>query len=457
MHTDPETLGNVHELFRRGALRFMLHDGQRRIQEAIDSSESKEFLVFCSRQFGKSFFGLVYALQFLQQNPRTKAYIFAGTNKDAMDIANDNLTVIQRLAPPGWLTRYKTERRWLFENGSQLRIGSLEEPDATRGRNCDLIIIEEGAAACSSEQFQYAVSSVIGPMLLRSKNWRMIHITTPSKDVNHVIHRELIPKLSLKGAIARFTVHENPQLTEEQVKEAKERCLTVEDWEREYLVKIVRYTSLTVVPEFDESAHLFEDRPRPRHAFWVVGLDIGGVKDKHGIVLGYYDFENGVEVIEDERLLSINTSLEDVADAVRELLAQIPKGHEFVIAADAPGQVRIDLSNHGIATFFPEKKKGSFEAGINHVRAKFKQGRLVVHSRCKNLRNALLYGQFNKQRTDFARTEELGHCDMIAALVYKCKMQREDNPFPELYRMHKDTHYIDKEKSVSDIERMLIG
>ena len=109
MHTSRDTQAAVHELFTRGQLRFVLHDGQRRIQETIDQSVSKEFLVFCSRQFGKSFFGLVYTLQFLQQNPRTKAYIFAGTNKDAMDIANDNLSVIQRLAPEGWIKRYKTE------------------------------------------------------------------------------------------------------------------------------------------------------------------------------------------------------------------------------------------------------------------------------------------------------------------------------------------------------------
>lgn len=457
MHRSRDTLSAVHELFHRGQLRFMLHDGQRRIQENIDSSESKEFLVFCSRQFGKSFFGLVYALQFLQQNPRTKAYIFAGTNKDAMDIANDNLAVIQRLAPPGWLTRYKTERRWIFENDSQLRIGSLEEPDATRGRNCNLIIIEEGAAACSSDQFQYAVSSVIGPMLLRSKNWRMIHITTPSKDVNHIIHRELIPKLSAKGAIARFTIHDNPQLTPSQIAEARERCLTEEDWDREYMVKVVRYTSLTVVPEFDEGEHIVTETRIPEKAHWTIGLDIGGVRDKHGLCLGYYHFEEDTEVITDEILLPVNTSLEDIADAVRVLKAKVPKGHTCVVAADAPGQVRIDLSNLGIATFFPEKKKGSFEAGINFVRKKFKTGTLKVHERCKNLRNALLYGQFNKQRTDFARNEELGHCDMIAALVYKSRMQRTDNPYPDRFKLNKDTHFFESERSRDDLERMLLG
>jgi len=373
-----------------------------------------------------------------------------------MDIANDNLAVIQRLAPEGWIKRYKTERRWIFENDSQLRIGSLEEPDATRGRNCNLIIIEEGAAACSSDQFQYAVSSVIGPMLLRSKNWRMIHITTPSKDVNHIIHRELIPKLSAKDAIARFTIHENPQLSPEQITEARERCLTEEDWEREYMVKIVRYTSLTVVPEFEEGEHVFEDYKVPPHAHWTIGLDIGGVRDKHGLVLGFYDFENDLEVITDERLLPVNSSLEEIADAVRELEAQVPKGHTCVTAADAPGQVRIDLSNHGIATFFPEKKKGSFEAGVNFVRRRFKQGQLVVAARCKNLRNALLYGQFNKQRTDFARTEELGHCDMIAALIYKSRMQRTDNPYPATYKMHRDTHYYEPEPTSDELERMLL-
>jgi|688.fasta_scaffold02085_21 hypothetical protein len=456
MGANPKLAAGVHELFRRGELHFMLHDGQRKIARTIEGSGSKEFLVLCSRQFGKSFFGLVYALTYLQKNPRTKAYIFAGTNKDAMDIVNDNLSVIQRLAPQGWLLRHKTERRWFLTNESQLRIGSLEEPDATRGRNCNLVLIEEGAAACSSDQFRYAISSVIGPMLLRSKSWRMVHITTPSKDLNHSVHADLIPKLALQGALARFTIHDNPQLTAEQIKEARDRCLTEEDWRREYLVELVRSTVLTVVPEF-EPRHVVQEIKIPDRAHWTLSLDQGGIKDKHGILIGYYDFAKAKHVIVDELLLPVNTASKDLVPMVHKLIEQVPQDHEHSIVADTPGQVRVDLANLGLYAFSPKKKQGSFEAGVNYTRTIFKKDEIEIHERCVNLIAALNYGQFNKTRTDFARTEALGHCDMIAALIYFLRHQRTDNPYPDRWRVHKDTHYVDmSHKETSSIERMLL-
>lgn len=457
MATNPKLAAGVHELFRRGDLHFMLHDGQRKIARTIESSGSKEFLVLCSRQFGKSFFGLVYALTYLQKSPRNKAYIFAGTNKDAMDIVNDNLSVIQRLAPQGWLTRHKTERRWFLSNESQLRIGSLEEPDATRGRNCNLVLIEEGAAACSSDQFRYAISSVIGPMLLRSKSWRMVHITTPSKDLNHSVHTDLIPRLALSGALARFTIHDNPQLTADQVREAKERCLTEEDWRREYMVELVRSTVLTVVPEFEEQHHTAQSVTIPDRAHWTLSIDQGGVKDKHGILLGYYDFERAMYVILKELLLPVNTGSRDLVPMVHDLLTHKPKDHEHTVVADTPGQVRIDLANLGLYVFAPKKKQGSFEAGVNFCRTLFKKGQVEISTECTNLIAALNYGQFNKTRTDFARTEALGHCDMIAALIYFLRHQRTDNPYPARWKVHKDTHFVDVTRQDSSvIEEMLL-
>jgi hypothetical protein len=457
MASNPKLAAAVHELFRRGDLHFMLHDGQRRIARTIESSASKEFLVLCARQFGKSFFGLVYALTYLQKSQRTKAYIFAGTNKDAMDIVNDNLSVIQRLAPPGWLNRHKTERRWFLSNESQLRIGSLEEPDATRGRNCNLVLIEEGAAACSSDQFRYAISSVIGPMLLRSKSWRMVHITTPSKDLNHSVHSDLIPRLATQGALARFTIYDNPQLTESQIKEARDRCLTDEDWRREYMVELVRSTVLTVVPEFDEQAHTAEEITVPAMAHWTLSIDQGGVKDKHGVILGYYDFERATYVITKELLLPVNTGTRDLVPMVHDLLENKPDDHEHTVVADTPGQVRIDLANLGLYVFTPKKKPGSFEAGVNFTRTLFKKGQVEISKDCPNLIAALNYGQFNKTRTDFARTEALGHCDMIASLIYFLRHQRTDNPYPTMWRVHRDTHYIDvTEQDSSVIEEMLL-
>lgn len=460
MQRDASKQSAVHELFRRGEMSFLLHDGQREIAKRIEETDSKEFLVLCSRQFGKSFFSLVYALSFLQRSPNSKAIIFSATGKQATTIVNDNMNLLLRLAPDDFLTRQKTERRWQLGNGSELRIGSIEEADASRGINAQLIILEEGAASCSSEQYSYAISSVIGPMLLRARNGRLIHVTTPSTDLNHCLHTEILPKLEMQGAVARFTIYDNPQLTQQQIDDAKDRCKTPEAWDREYLVRIVKSETLTVVPEFDEEVSLTEeDYILPERAHWCVGLDLGGVQDKTVAVLGFYHFEEARMVIWDERVFPVNTSSEVIAREVNQLMEQIPTTHiERVVTADAPGQVRIDLSRLGLSTFPPRKGQGSFEAGINNLRYLVRKRELLVHPRCQFLTKTLLFGQFNKNRTDFQRSEELGHCDAIAALVYYSRHQRTDNPYPPTFKLHKDRHYYDhSDKDTSALEDMLLG
>jgi hypothetical protein len=139
------------------------------------------------------------------------------------------------------------------------------------------------------------------------------------------------------------------------------------------------------------------------------------------------------------------------------MIEQVPGDHEHSIVADTPGQVRIDLAKLGLYAFSPKKKQGSFEAGVNFTRTIFKRDQIEIHARCVNLIAALNYGQFNKTRTDFARTEALGHCDMIAALVYFLRHQRTDNPYPARWKMHKDLHYTDvTHQETSQIERMLL-
>jgi hypothetical protein len=436
----------------------MLHDGQREIAKRIEETDSNEILILCSRQFGKSFFSLVYTLMFLQKNPKTKAIIFAATNKQAVQITNDNMNMILRLAPPEFLVRRKTDRVWALSNGSELRIGSLEEADSSRGVNASLILMEEGAASCSSEIYAYALSSVIGPMLLRSKQAKLLHVTTPSKNLNHIVHTQILPKLDAKGAVARFTVYDNPQLSEAQIKEARARCLTEDDFEREYLCKIVKSQTLTVIPEFEEHLHLSPDLQVPEKAFWCLGLDLGGTVDKTALVLGYFDFRTNQRVIWDEAFLPINTASEQIVEAAKALLAKVPAGHEYSVTCDAPGQVRIDMSRLGLSTFLPRKGAGSFEAGISNVRYLFSKQELTIHPRCQNLIRTLKFAQFNKNRSDFQRTEELGHADMIAALMYQTRHQRTDNPFPLTHNLKRDTHFYDlQDKKTSDLELMLLG
>ena len=97
---------------------------------------------------------------------------------------------------------------------------------------------------------------------------------------------------------------------------------------------------------------------------------------------------------------------------------------------DAAGQLRVDLASIGFPAYFPDKSKG-FEANINYLRALFQERKIGIHPRCKDLIAVLKYGVLNERRTDFARSSDYGHMDLLAALMYFVRNINKMNPFPK--------------------------
>jgi hypothetical protein len=77
----------------------------------------------------------------------------------------------------------------------------------------------------------------------------------------------------------------------------------------------------------------------------------------------------------------------------------------------------VDLAaTYNYSCFPPEKLE--FEHNIHRLQTAFWKDQVLVHPLCKLLITTLRSGQLNKQRTDFSRTRDMGHCDALAALVY---------------------------------------
>jgi hypothetical protein len=448
-------------LMARGNFNFLLHDTQREIAKIIGAS-GNECLIFCSRQLGKSFFIIVYAIShILTYGRKTIVRVFSATENQVRDIVADNLDLITRLTPPGMITRKKSDNRWVVgRHGGEIRLGPLAAAhvDGKRGGNASLIILEEPGFV-KSDELRTAVGSVINPQLLRSSG-KLVHVTTPSADPAHYIHQIVLPRCEATGSIARYTIYDNPQLSEAQIQTAKERCTTDEEWRREYLCEIVRSEHSTVIPEFDNAAHTRE-LPIPAYAYWQTVLDMGGTRDKHAGLMTYNDFDNDRLVIEDEIFLSPNTPTAEIVAKTTEMEQQARwlDGKPRRVS-DSPGQVLVDLRASGFMVRAPEKESGSWEAGINAVRGAFARGQIVINPRCHWLRRTLEYGQYNKTRTDFERTEELGHLDLIAALMYAWRHRVKANPYPDIPAYaRRESHYIAKDTRDrgSALKRMIGG
>ena len=464
MDSNPVFRNVIHDLFRRGDLSFLLHDTQLKIKSTLTNSEEKEFLILCSRQLGKSFVVLVLAIEFAVKNPGSIVRIFADTETQVIDIINDNLSVIEQLAPEGFIDRKKSDKRWFIggpkahknQKLSQIRIGPLARAhvDGKRGGNAGLVILEEGGFV-TSDDYKSAIGSVISPQLLRS-NGKLVHVTTASEDPDHYLHKVVTPKCEIRKTLFQYTIYDNPQLTEKQIEDAKGRCVSEEQWEREYLCKVIRSKVSTVIPEFDDR-HI-APLTVPSHVNWQTAIDFGGTLDKHAVLLTYWDFERAKFCIYDEILFDRNTSTKVIRDLTEQMENKVKWLTDYRRRiTDAPGQILVDLRSEGFSVRLPEKGQGSWEAGINLVRLAFTRDEIEIDPKCVNTIATLRHGRYTANRKDFLRTEELGHLDCLSALMYGFRHVDKSNPFPKYLGKHRNTHYINDLETSNNIKDILTG
>ena len=421
------------ELWDRGDLSYLLDSLQLSIRSKIYGTTYDKVCILSSRQIGKSYLACVIAIEFCIQNPGTIVRILSATLKQVSDIVNDNLSKIMLDAPEGMITRQKSDYRWVFSNGSSLRLGSLERSnvDNNRGGNAALLLYEE-CGFISSDDFIYAIDSVLGPQLLRSGG-REIHISTPSEDQFHYLHEVIKPQCELSGTFFRFTVDDSPSLSAEQIRKAEERCggRATEAFRREYLAEVIRGSSLMVIPEFDETLHVREFT-LPPHYKACIAIDLGGSMDMNAVLSLAWDFKAQKLLVWDGRLLPRNTEPSRVVTAARELEADLKWVGEPARYVDAPAPVVLDwLHEHNYMVHNP--LKDDRDAQIAQARLMFLQGKVVVHPRCKPLIGCLRIARYNIRRTDFERSELFGHADPLMAFIYGMRMiDRVTNPYPKI-------------------------
>ena len=432
------------EAWDRGLLSYKLDSLQSRILDDVNSNDTNKILILSSRQIGKSYWSCVYALMFLIKNPNKIARIIAPTLEQAYDIVEDNLSKIIEDCPQGLIKRKKTTLRWDFSNGSSLRLGGLKRAhvDSSRGGNASLVIYEE-CGFVSSDDFMYGINSVLGPQLLRSAG-KEIFVSTPSDNPDHALHTHVLPECEINNSLYRYTVFDSPSINEHQIEEAVRRSggKTTEAFRREYLAEIIRSDTFMVVP-FSLEDHV-KKISIPHHAKWSITVDWGGVRDKTVALLHTYDFKNNKVLVYGEKVWNSNTPTTVIVNGINELKGNYKIEH---IYADCSGQIAIDLlNNHDMPIVKPSKN--DWLASVNNMAAQFHTKNIVIHPDCIFLIKSCYSGMFNKTRTDFLRTEELGHCDALACLMYAVRSQDKSMPYTDTYQ-----HHINDEKFIMPSEQ----
>lgn len=406
----------IYERCMSGDLTWLYTTPQLKIRHALLTFD--ESLTLASRRLGKSFVGLGVGIELAIKTSGSINRIFSSTQKNCQDIVNDNMVIFMKLFPEGFIVRVSSLYRWKIPStGSEIRIHPLEKgaSDNTRGGSCDFALVEE-AAFVDEDDLKDAIESVIIPMFLRKKKERICYISTAARSEEHWIHSTLEARCKENGTLFYATVYDNPHLDADRIEAVKNK-LSVEAWHREMLCIPYTDSSRSVIPEFDYKLHV-KVLPRPKFIKPISVLDFGGVRDKHGIVFGYYDVIARRKYAMGDLLLPSYSPTETVVEAVEEKEKKLFGGPLNMRCADAAGQIIVDLNSKGCVAYPPRKGQGSWESGINALKESFKNGTLYIHPSCKDLIGTIRSAIYNKNRTDWERSERYGHYDLLAALIY---------------------------------------
>jgi len=416
----------AHEfLWRKGNLAFKLQPQQVPIYESVRALPDgiDEAVLLCSRQFGKSYLGVILAIEDCIRHPGKCVLIVGPTLKQTREIVTPRLRELAQDSPEGLIRPLKSESKWIIGE-SELVIGGFDvNSTSQRGKTVQTIYVEE-IVDSHPDNYIEAMRSDLGPALTRSKGGRMIFLTTLPKFPDHPFVVETMTKAEYNNALYVYTIDDNKELTQAQYDACVRRAGGKDsiDFRREYMCELVRDPTILVVPDFEESRHV-KDFEYMDHCHMHIGGDWGGVRDMTALLLMSHDFANDRILVFDERIFPPNTSTNAIIAEARKMEG----GRICSRSIDMPGQLQVDLTAYGFEAQMPPKD--DWRAAINSMAVKFSLNKIWVHKRCRFLIQSLRSGTFNKNKTDFERTSILGHCDALAALMYGIRTQPTHSPY----------------------------
>ena len=430
-------------LWARGETDFLLHAGQEKIEKAFKASKHRIFGVECSRQFGKSFWGVKKADEIARKYPGSSSRIGTAFYTDLDAIILPAFEKVLSTCPEKYRPRHKTiGAKFVYPNGSDIRLVGLDRnPDKLRGSRLRLVLLEE-AGFGDSDALKYAYKEVILPAFTHEPEAQCVLISTPPLQGSDHSFCRLVDEAALQDSYLKLTIYDNPLLTPARIEEICAEAGGADSitWRREYLCSRIVDTERAIVPEWREEYELDFDPDQDKfYVYWhkYEFMDMGVQVDKTVCLFAYYNFKEARLYVLDEVDISGQVTTTDKIEAT---IAAKQKewnwgvGHEVYrrIADNSHPLLLNDLATRPEGLVFVATDKAKIHEMVGEVRVWVRQGRVRVHKRCKQLLGCLRTGIWNKQRTEFERSETFGHYDAMAALVYGIRnIDQFSNPLPE--------------------------
>lgn len=440
-------------LWRLGRLRYRLFPDQREVYDLIraflDSPETRfeDFWFDISRQWGKTFIGLLVSTECAIRNPGWLIGYTAATRAALWQFVKPNMDTLLTDCPADLMPTWNgLTNDYIFANGSRIHLAGVNnghENDA-RGPKRNLMVNEEAGFV---DRFSYLHDSVELPMLTTTGG-RILNITTPAETPAHEAHSYML-KCRERGHYIKRTIEDNRHLSDAAkakiIAEAGGRASTTA--RRELFCEWITDETRAIVPEYTEAldAEVAASEPvSPTYETPTVAMDVG-FEDFHHILFGYYDFRRGKRVIQAEVRLQRATT-DRIAAALKETEAKLwgsPPRKVPVRWSDTDLRLIADLGELHRIQFLPTAKDDK-EAQVNALRISLKNKAWHISPSCAALRRQLRLGVWNKGRTEFDRSKEDGHFDAVdAAIYFNRNVDVYANPYPSMPDgVTMATHYV---------------
>jgi hypothetical protein len=318
--------------------------------------------------------------------------------------------------------------------------------------NCHLAIIDE-AGFCSD--LNHIIQFIIIPTTTLTKGRILLSSTTPPNPDHEFV--KIMEKAGVDGTVIKKTIFdardddkgtENPRISDEIIGDIIKSYQMGEDdaaFRTEYLCEVIYNSNDSVIPEFtkDVQHSTICEWSRPAFVDRYVSMDIG-FTDLTVALFAYWDFENGVLVVEDEIVIN-GPEL-----TTRKLAELIIKKETLLWTDSLTGEFQKpykrvsdnnlilinDLQKDFNLTFFATDKHNK-DAYIGMLRNMVGACQVIINPRCKtlisHLKSATWDGKKNGTR-DFRRSPDNGHYDALAALMYMVRnIDMNKNPYPKGY------------------------
>jgi len=259
-----------------------------------------------------------------------------------------------------------------LSNGSNVRMGSVNQVDSCVGRSYDLIIFDEAALSDGRDAFNVALRPT-----LDKPNSKAIFVSTPRGRNNwfsEFYYRGYSDEFPEWCSI-RATYKDNPRMSDSDIIEAR-KSMSEAEFKQEYEADFNTYEGQIWNFNFETQVQDYSSfEPRGMDVF--AGLDVG-YRDPTAFCVLAYDWDNSTIHVLDEYYDSERTT-EQHAVEIQKLISKWDI--DFIYIDSAAAQTRYDFAqNYDISTINAKK---SVLDGISHVAAIVDNDTLFVHQECK--------------------------------------------------------------------------